>query len=160
MNKIEFEFKTQLNNNKNDLKDLKNLLFNKELTQRFGSYVENESNEVNEEMSRLYEKYESSEDINDNKVVINNEIIERSVGHKRCEDREQTNEGMNGLDVKYGKQSNEKCFKCDFNDCNKIYKWKTALSRHKLIHLNKRFVCDWNECGKTFTRNEPYKKPF
>src|SRR5260370_38969673 len=29
--------------------------------------------------------------------------------------------------------SNEKCFKCDFNNCNKMFKTKCNLNTHKLI---------------------------
>ena len=37
------------------------------------------------------------------------------------------------------------------NECNKKFKQKSGLNKHKLIHLNiKQFICDFNECNKKF----------
>ncbi|CAG2168478.1 unnamed protein product [Oppiella nova] len=48
--------------------------------------------------------------------------------------------------------TNSKRFKCDFNNCNKVYKTHSDLNQHKQrVHLNVRYVCDWSECGKQFT---------
>ena len=48
-----------------------------------------------------------------------------------------------------GKSSQQ--FKCDFNNCNEIFKTKQELITHKYIHSNdKKFICDFNDCNKTF----------
>ncbi|CAG2103268.1 unnamed protein product, partial [Medioppia subpectinata] len=53
------------------------------------------------------------------------------------------------------KHSDIKQFKCDFNNCNKLYKYKHHLDRHQnSTHFNKKYVCDFNECYKTFTENK------
>src|SRR3984885_15437541 len=49
--------------------------------------------------------------------------------------------------------SDIKQFKCDFNNCNKVFKSVASISAHKYSkHLNVRYVCDWSECDKQFTR--------
>ncbi|CAG2172134.1 unnamed protein product [Oppiella nova] len=55
------------------------------------------------------------------------------------------------------KHSKDKQFKCDFDNCNKVSRCKTALFLHKnVVHLNVRFVCDWSECDKQFTHKSHY----
>ena len=56
-------------------------------------------------------------------------------------------------------------FICDLNDCNKIFKLKCNLNRHKrCFHLNERqFKCDYKECNKRFNYKSnliQHKKPF
>jgi uncharacterized Zn-finger protein len=38
-------------------------------------------------------------------------------------------------------------FKCDFQNCNKVFKRNDCLKAHKLIDSSERkFICDWNHC--------------
>ena len=47
--------------------------------------------------------------------------------------------------------SNERQFVCDFNECDKTYKYKERLILHRRIHhLNKLFKCDYNNCNKSY----------
>jgi hypothetical protein len=41
--------------------------------------------------------------------------------------------------------SEDKSFKCDFEDCNQVFKQKYSLDSNE-----KSFVCDWNQCHKKF----------
>ncbi|CAG2169922.1 unnamed protein product [Oppiella nova] len=51
------------------------------------------------------------------------------------------------------RHTNIKVFQCDFNKCNKVFKNKSVLNKHKnSVHLNVRYVCDWSECRKQFIR--------
>ncbi len=51
-------------------------------------------------------------------------------------------------------------FKCDFQNCNKVFKRNNCLKAHKLIDSSEtKFTCDWNQCLRKFkiiTRAENY----
>jgi uncharacterized Zn-finger protein len=48
-------------------------------------------------------------------------------------------------------RSEEKNFKCDFENCNKMFKQKCSVNSHKLFHSNeKKFMRDWNQCDTKF----------
>ncbi len=45
--------------------------------------------------------------------------------------------------------SENKNFKFDFENCEKLFKTKEQLKTHKLSHSKeKKFICDWNQCFK------------
>ena len=46
-------------------------------------------------------------------------------------------------------------YKCDYNECNKLFSTKFYLNQHtKFMHLNRlKFKCDFESCGKCFVRN-------
>ncbi|CAG2103194.1 unnamed protein product, partial [Medioppia subpectinata] len=85
------------------------------------------------------------------KMLNNCHIITKSDDHLHCFPQAKNHNhliGQESFDL------HTKQFKCDFNNCNKSYKQKCHLNRHKNIHLNVRFICDFNECHQTFSQKQ------
>src|SRR5882757_9130416 len=54
---------------------------------------------------------------------------------------------------------NNKQFKCDFENCNKLFKRKEYLDSHKRIHsAEKLFVCNFDNCVKKFNYKRSLKR--
>lgn len=50
-------------------------------------------------------------------------------------------------------QEDKKSFRCTFPNCGKVFKFKSEISRHTVIHFDSRpFPCPHEGCGKTFKR--------
>jgi uncharacterized Zn-finger protein len=49
--------------------------------------------------------------------------------------------------------SDERKFKCDYENCDKTFKARKSLKQHILLHhlkVKKLFECDWNQCSEKF----------
>ena len=52
----------------------------------------------------------------------------------------------------------EKRYKCDYNYCNKTFKYKASLYLHKRTHSEIKYVCDWTQCKREFTSKSAINK--
>ena len=51
------------------------------------------------------------------------------------------------------------CYKCDIDDCSKLFETEEELNKHKIIH-NKIYTCNYINCGLKFENEKNLQKHF
>lgn len=52
-------------------------------------------------------------------------------------------------------QNDKKCYRCTFGGCGKIFKYKSEITKHSVVHFNNRpFSCPYEGCDKAFKRSD------
>ncbi|XP_054165708.1 zinc finger protein 813-like [Oppia nitens] len=92
-------------------------------------------------------------EINSNQLKTSDNELNKT----NCVLYEQYNDINEINDIINGSNNQQKClplnlYKCDVNDCNKLFRHKSSLSQHKRIHFDEKlFKCDVISCYKCFT---------